>query len=609
MHTNKIDSSNQSWLAKFFALCQQTIHILGPVLVGLGAVYLFLRIAFTIYHFDTLQGISALEWVLIHINGLRFDLAALSPFLLLFFVCTLIPSLSIRRWFWWLAAASALLFILLNGADVVLTSFTGRRFSKSSLVLVGEGSWKNLLDYTVMAAVTVILLGIGLFGMASSLRRLENGLRVKNFFGRAFLTIVVLVFTVVFARGGLQLKPISFVDAKVVNHPQAHQVVLNSTFTFFTSLGKSGIKKESYFSTKEMHSYLNLNPKLFTPNKTTFDFKDFNLVFFILEGYSNEYFAANTSPFLYSLSQSQNAVFFPKAYANGRRSIEGIAALFAGIPALMENPFINSVYATNEFIGLGQLFKNKNYHTSFFHGAENGSMRFDQFTKSAGFDHYFGKNEFPDPKKDDGTWGIYDEPFLIWACEKQTEFQNRFLSSIFTLSSHQPFNVPDDFKMTHPTQTEEGRIIRSYQYADLALQKYFECARTKSWFKKTFFIFVGDHTGPSLTKDPKMADLFHISLGFYSPDVNMKSLIPNEQYAQQIDILPTVSDLFELGPLPPNHLSRSLLNAGKKSIVLFSDQHWDIVGDAPELEKSLKATQQYFSEAMIDNRLYYPTTK
>lgn len=260
VHTNKRDTSNQSWLATFIDLCQFTAQTLWPVYLGLIIVYFLIRIAFTTYHFDKLQGISAIEWITLYLNGLRFDLAALSPFLLLFFIVTLLPFQIFRRFFWWTVTAATLLFILLNGADIVLMGFTGRRFSKSSLVLVGEGSWKNLLDYTRMATFTAFVLVLSFWVSQTSLRRLEKSVRQKNGSGRAVLTFVVLIVTVILGRGGLQLKPISFVDAKVIAQPMAHQVVLNSTFTFFTSFGKKGLEKESHFSTEEMQSYLNLNP-------------------------------------------------------------------------------------------------------------------------------------------------------------------------------------------------------------------------------------------------------------------------------------------------------------------------------------------------------------
>ena len=65
----------------------------------------------------------------------------------------------------------------------------------------------------------------------------------------------------------------------------------------------------------------------------------------------------------------------------------------------------------------GELDK-EGYETAFFHGAQNGSMGFEAFARSTGFGQYYGRTEFDaDPRfggenEFDGTWAIWDEPFL-----------------------------------------------------------------------------------------------------------------------------------------------------------------------------------------------------
>ena len=78
---------------------------------------------------------------------------------------------------------------------------------------------------------------------------------------------------------------------------------------------------------------------------------------------------------------------------------------------MMEEPFISSLYKNNAFVGIGSLLQTKGYYSA-FHGANNGSMGFDAFTQRAGFNAYYGRNEFGDDTYFDGNWGIFDEPFL-----------------------------------------------------------------------------------------------------------------------------------------------------------------------------------------------------
>ena len=210
------------------------------------------------------------------------------------------------------------------------------------------------------------------------------------------------------------------------------------------SFGKISLKKVSYFENERMLSLLN------TKQPTTYSNTDKtkpNVVIILLESFSKEYTQLKNpeaTPYLNELAKK--SVFFDKAYANGRRSIEGVASVLSGIPALMEEPFVNSEFSANQIIGLGTLLGSNGYHTSFFHGAKNGSMHFDQFSKSVGIENYFGKSEYPNALDDDGTWGIFDEPFLRWTCAKYSDFPKPFFSTIFTLSSHQPFKIPDQFE-------------------------------------------------------------------------------------------------------------------------------------------------------------------
>jgi hypothetical protein len=73
------------------------------------------------------------------------------------------------------------------------------------------------------------------------------------------------------------------------------------------------------------------------------------------------------TPFLDSLAQKSLAF---SGIANGRRSIEGIPAILAGIPNLMDEPVLASDYASHSWKGIGQ-FLPAEYTKSFFHGGKN----------------------------------------------------------------------------------------------------------------------------------------------------------------------------------------------------------------------------------------------
>ena len=178
----------------------------------------------------------------------------------------------------------------------------------------------------------------------------------------------------------------------------------------------------------------------------------------ILESFGNEWLGLKSgtkfSPFLDSLSTV--SLYFSNGFANGKKSIEAIPAIFAGIPSLMDEPYITSSYGTNNIKGLPALLAEKGYSSAFFHGATNGSMKFDEFSKILGFQSYIGRSEYNNEDHSDHKWGILDEYFLPWTAQKMTSvLKEPFVAGLFTLSSHHPYYIPDKYQKVLPNGPEK----------------------------------------------------------------------------------------------------------------------------------------------------------
>jgi phosphoglycerol transferase MdoB-like AlkP superfamily enzyme len=566
------------------------------------AVYLIQRLTFLAWNANLSDQLTISQVFQVIFSGFRFDFAVVIPLVGFLALVSIFTSRSIFKIIFVLFLLGHSILIVGNFVDAELVNFVGRRFTQFSLYLITEGKTSEFLKYWWMTVVTfstvIAYLCASSYLFKKFFYSIGSMISKPHYFNKVVTIFLILFVVIIAGRGGFQSKPLSFVDAKIIDNPQAHHAILNSTFTLIKSLSQKNLERHSFFSEEKMLSLLNYNPQLFQSSEVP-DLQKQNLVILMLESFSSEYVNEKNTPFFIELSHRGG--YIPTAYANGRRSIEGIAAVLAGVPALMEEPFVNSPFATNDFVGLGSLLKKAGYHTSFFHGAKNGSMRFDLFTRSAGFDHYFGKNEFPDVTQDDQTWGIYDEPFLRWGCEKLDTFPQPFAAVFFTLTSHHPYKIPEQYQ----TKFSEGShpILKSIQYADFSLQQFFQCVKQKKWFQNTLFVFVADHTGPSLKPEPQFKSLFEIPILFYHPTQKIEIV---SQIAQQIDILPTLADLLKLPLLEQNHLSRSLYQPGKKVMAIYSDQKFEVITDAGFEVDRLKAIRQYFSESLYDNRLYYP---
>lgn len=296
-------------------------------------------------------------------------------------------------------------------------------------------------------------------------------------------------------------------------------------------------------------------------------FKKMNVVIFILESFSRESSGllnpnlANGNykgytPFIDSLMQ--HGYYFTHAYANGRRSIDAVPAILSSVPAIQ----LKSDDST--LVSIASLLKREGYTTQFFHGAHNGSMDFDKFCENAGIVEYYGLTEFNNNSEFDGTWGIWDEPFLQYMAQQQLKSQEPFCSTVFNLTSHNPYVLPDLYE----GKFEEGidPICRCIEYSDYSIRKYFETVSKMTWFENAIFIFTTDHSIIPWHKEYATTEkAFAIPLFFYTPNKALTG--KSDRIAQHVDILPTLLTYLNY-PHPFSSIGNDLLdeNAGEWAI-------------------------------------------
>jgi len=326
-----------------------------------------------------------------------------------------------------------------------------------------------------------------------------------------------------------------------VNNPDEIPIVLNTPFSILKTLNAIQLQPLNHYDDQELE---NIYPLLHHPKKES-PFNDLNVVILILESFGKEHIGAlnkniqngeysGYTPFLDSLIQQSYT--FTHTYANGRKSIDALPSIMSGIPSIGE-PFVLSIYSGNQMTSLPSLLAEKGYETAFFHGAPNGSMGFSAYTRLAGVQHYFGKNEYNNDDDFDGIWGIWDEPFLQFTAKEINKLKQPFFAGFFSLSSHHPFKVPEKYTGRFPKGPLE--VQESVGYTDHALKEFFATAKQMPWFDNTLFVLCADHATVSFLPEYKTApNAYAIPIVFYYPGGDLKGV--DDRLVQQIDIMPTV---------------------------------------------------------------------
>ncbi len=114
-----------------------------------------------------------------------------------------------------------------------------------------------------------------------------------------------------------------------------------------------------------------------------------NVVIIVLESFGKEFIGffnkepgeqyKSYTPFIDSLCEK--SLTFQYSYANGRKSIDFMPSVLVSIPSIIE-PYVLTECFNNNTHSLPYLLDKEGYHTSFFHGAPNGSMGYLGFCES-----------------------------------------------------------------------------------------------------------------------------------------------------------------------------------------------------------------------------------
>lgn len=551
-------------------------------------LFILCRFLFYIHNRAIFLDGEAGETIPAFIYGLRFDTYSILAGNILFILLSIIPASFVFREKYQSALKTLFItvnavFFFMNCIDVVYFTFTKKRSTSDIFNQIFGGQTdvlKQLPDYfrdfwwIMIAYVVVLFLFIRSYPK-QKIRPEEASFiyTKKNIASYSALILLIAGLCVIGLRGGLQRIPIKMVDAALYVQPQHAGLVLNTPFTIIKSAGGDALEELHFMSTDSARA-------LVEPEKqfAQRSFKAENVVILILESFSKEYTGIGQrksyTPFLDSLFS--NSLVFTNAWANGTRSIEGIPAILSGIPTLMNNPYINSQYCTNELNTLPNLLKTQGYSASFFHGGLNGTMNFDAYAKQAGFDNYFGKNEYNNDADFDGNWGIWDEPYLQYCAEKIGTLKAPFFASVFTLSSHHPYKVPEKYQNKFPRPKLE--ILESIGYADYSLGKFFDRAKTMPWYNNTLFVLVADHA--SISDDKFYANNMGqhcIPLAFFRPDNSLKGV--NTNLIQQIDIMPSLLEYMGFNK-PFFSFGKSVFSKPSPYIFFFDSGNYYLCNDS-----------------------------
>ena len=631
----------------------------GALLLNLLLLYIvygITRLAFFLENYATYEHLVGADgWWSIVVGGLYFDTSAIAYTNALYVLLVLLPIPQKEGPLWqrickWLFVVVNSLGLAMNLGDSVYFQYTARRttiafFSEFS----GDEKLGSIVGYEFIQHWYLVLLFLVLAAVlwwCYVVPRVATVPRRRYYLSQCVSLLIAAYAVFAGIRGGLwDNRPIKISTAnQFIIKPNDASLILNTPFTMIRTIGHSSYHNPAYFtSNSELES---IYTPLHTPVADSTSQKK-NIVVIFLESFGREYVGSLNSevlpgykgytPFLDSLMQQ--AVSFRYTYANGRSSVDAMPSSLSGLPMFVES-FVAASHATNHLEGVASCLSQMGYHTAFFHGAPASSLGFQGFTRSTGFQQCFAQEDYEADSRtrgaadSDNWWGIWDEPFLQYFRMKMSDMQEPFMTALFTLTSHHPFHIPEQYAKTFPE--EELPIHKCIRYTDHALSRFFREAAKEPWFRNTLFIMTGDHTNMSNHAEYKSGiNQFSTTIIVYDPSGQLKPGI-HEGIAQQTDIMPTIlgyvgynrpyvafgSDLFHTPAADTwavNYLDGVYQYCKGDYVLQFDGQQTigvyrltdylmqhNLKGqcqEQPQMEREVKAIIQQYMQRMIDNKL------
>jgi phosphoglycerol transferase MdoB-like AlkP superfamily enzyme len=563
----------------------------------IALAYSAVRAVFLWNHRVNFADAPSTEVALAFIQGLRFDLSAIAYLNIPFILLSLAPAaLLARRWY---QRSLMGLFLTVNGAativmmgDVGYYPFTGTRVTMDVFALTGDASAQ--IDQLLVSFAGLAATGLGLVVLQYLLypRHQSEPFAPRRGLRTVGAGFMVLVLTVLAARGGFQKKPLNPIHAFSSGSHEVGILTLNSAFTLIQSPRGRQLEPVTFFADQgDVDEILKTEYGFAEAMGARVPTKQQNVVLLILESYATEFWGGvdreepGLTPFLDSLRQ--HGVFYTESFANGRRSMDALPSILLGVPLYRGQSIAVSRYQSNEWIGLGHLLGDAGYHTSFFHGAPKGTMYFDAIASLSGIEDFYPLERFPDQTQDeafDGHWGLYDEEALQFAVRHVGTFEEPWFSTMFTISTHHPYRVPPRYVDSLPKGSRD--IHQSVAYVDLAVRRFFDEARQQPWFENTLFVITGDHTPPmrSSRYDTPIGRYMVPTL-LYHPAGQLPALDP-KRVVQHVDLFPTILDYAGVRPTAVPQFGRSLFSSQPGEAVLTMDETYWIVREEGVLERT-----------------------
>lgn len=370
-------------------------------------------------------------------------------------------------------------------------------------------------------------------------------------------------------RGGLQKIALNVSDVYFTDDLFADHAAINLPWNIGYSLLNRNSEKnpfDYYPQTKAKALFRNLY-KDKEESKNILSNDRPNIIFIIMESFTAKFVGClggekGVTPQLDSIAR--DGLLFTHFYASGDRSEKGLMAILSGYPNQAIRSIIKSPNKTRNLPSLAKTLGSYGYADSYTYGGELEFANIKSYLINTGYKELLSKYSFPISERTT-SWGVHDQVVFNRFYNDLKKERQPFFATIFSLSSHEPFDVP----LKHFQGEDVTNLFRnSIYYADSVLGDFIKKIKKEPYWKNSLVLIVADHGHPMPGNDPvDVPSKFHIPLVLTGGALIKKGTVST--IGSQTDIPTTLLDQMEI-PSGDFKWGSNLLDSTRNSFAFYN---------------------------------------
>ena len=308
--------------------------------------------------------------------------------------------------------------------------------------------------------------------------------------GAMLLACAVLVIPI---RGGfgmpIRVGAVYFSDQQFANH-----AAINVQWNFCNSLRYTKKQQiENFMPQKQADSIVAEMLRTDTLQYHLLNTKRPNILIMLMESFTAKLVGCvggmqGVTPNLDSLART--GVLFSNCYSNADRSDKGIVSILSGYPAQPTTSIMKYTDKAAKLPHLSQKLNAEGYSSSFYYGGDIDFANMNSYFIAGQYNPIVSKDAFQHSDMN-SKWGAHDHVVLGRWLSDIGNSTAPFFSVLFTLSSHEPFEVPH--KSRFLDKTEGGMFTNTIHYTDSCIGDFVRRASAQPWWNNTLLVLVADH--------------------------------------------------------------------------------------------------------------------